>query len=145
MEPRKAFLHTHDLFTGLASRGEWHLLNEQAERHLDSEDLSLALQAKRMCALALANEGGIENQRKSIEYYHSLAESASVEVYDLFNLASLLTDVGEMEEAVSAIFIGIDLFPAHKRAFLDIGQTVVGITGDRQLRKRLEEFNRGQA
>ena len=145
MDPRKAFLHTNDLFADLTSRGEWHLLNEQAERHLDSEDLPLALQAKRMCALALANEGGIENHRKAIEYYRSLAESVSVEFNDLFNLATLLTDVGEMEEAVSVIFTGIDLFPTHERAFLDIGQTIVGITGDMQLRKRLEEFNRGQA
>lgn len=144
MEPRKAFRHTYDLFTDLASGGEWHLLEEQAERHMDSEDPTLALQAKRMCALALANQGGIGNQRKAIEHYRSLAESGSGEFNDWFNLATLLTNVEEMEEAVSALFTGIDLFPEHKRAFLDIGQFIVAITGDRELRKRLEEFGRGQ-
>ena len=145
MEQGKAFLHTYDLFTDLASRGEWYLLEEQAERHMDSGDLTLAFQAKRMYALALANQGGIRNQRKAVEHYRSLAESVSVVFNDLFNLATLLTDMEEMEEAVSALFTGIDLFPEHKGAFLDIGRAIVGITGDRQLRERLEGYNRGQA
>ena len=59
MEPRQTFLHTWDLFKELAEKGEWHLLKEQAERHLHSDDQSLATQATtNVCAVARQGRGG---------------------------------------------------------------------------------------
>ena len=144
MEPQQAFLHTRDLFAVLAEQGEWYLLKEQAERHLESEDQSLAIQATRMFALSLSKEGGSDNDSRAIEFYRTLTTSDHVEFDDVHNLAVLLTDSNRFDEAVCVVFTGIKLFPAQKSAFLEIGQIIVGLTGDRGLRARLEQANRGQ-
>ena len=129
IEPRRAFLHTHHLLEQLCEQGEWVLLSEHAERHLDARDQELVLHAKRMFALALANIGGSENQLRAIDYYRSLAASDSVAVSDITNLAILLINIESMEEAVSMLFTGIELFPENAKAFLEIGQTIVSETG----------------
>ena len=144
MKPRQTYQHTHDLFLDLAENGEWHLLNEQAERHIESDDVTVAVKAKRMCALALANIAGTANKLKALEYYRALATSGEAEFNDARNLVVLLIDVERMEEAVHALFSGMRRFPANKNALLDIGQIIVSATGDRQLRKRLEKESRRQ-
>ena len=143
MEPRRAFRHTYHLLEELGEQGEWVLLYEQAEGLLDADDQTLALQAKRMLALSLANLGGSENSFRAIDYYRSLAGSDSVAVSDITNLAILLINIGSMEEAVSTLFTGIELFPANPKAFLEVGQTIVSDTGDRDLRERLEQASKG--
>ena len=144
MEPQQTFLHTWDLFEELAESGEWHLLKEQAERHVHSDDQSLATQATRMYALSLAKEGGSGNISAAIEHYRTLATSDCVEFDDLHNFTVLLADSNRFDEAVSVVFKGIELFPDQKSAFLEIGHAIVRDTGDRQLRRRLEQINRGQ-
>ena len=139
IEPGKPFQHTHDLFKELSEQKEWYLLNEQAKSHLESDDESLALQAKRMCAIALLNLGGSENKTIAIEYYRELVTSEAVEFSDVCNFVISLSDVGRMDEAVRALFAGMRDFPANKKALHDIGQKIVAATGDRQLRKKLEQ------
>ena len=145
MEPKLTFLHTRGLFEKLAEEEQWHLLKGQAERHLHSDDHSLATQATRMYALSLAKEGGSDNDIGAIESYRTLAASDCVEFDDVYNLAVLLTDGARFDEAVSVVFTGIELFSAQKSAFLEIGQAIVRATGDRRLRRRLQQVDRGQA
>ena len=144
MVPQQTFLHTWDLFEELAREAEWPLLKEQAKRHLESDDKSLATQATRMYALSLAKEGGSENVTAAIEHYRTLANSDCVEFDDVYNLAVLLKDGNQFDEAVSVVFAGIEQFPGQKRAFLEIGHALVRETGDRELRRRLEQMNRGR-
>ena len=145
LDPLKTFKHTHDLFSELAEYGEWELLNAQAKRHVGSDDVSLARQARSMRALALANVGGSENKLKAIECYRSLSTGERAQFNDVRNLVVLLTEVERFDEALCTLFSGIELFPERRKAFLDIGQTIVGITGDKQLRVRLDCAARGGA
>ena len=143
LEPKRPFQHTYDLFNELVTKGEWDLLREQATRHIDAEDQSLALQAKRMCALALGNLGGSTDKLGAIKFYRSLIDSHSVEVSDFKNLAVLLIEIEKTEEAVCVLFSGMALFPANSMMFMELGQTIVSATGNRDLRIRLEQASRG--
>ena len=117
-EPKKAFLHTRHLLEELAEKREWNLLMEQAERHLDSDDLSLATQSTKMYALSLAQIGGSANCARAIGYYRQLVTSNRGDFDDLHTLAVLLTNVDQFEEAVRIIFSGIESFPSQMSAFL---------------------------
>ena len=97
-----------------------------------------------MFALSLSKEGGSDNNSRAIEVYLTLTTSDCVEFDDVHTLAVLLTDSNRFDEAVCVVFTGIKLFPAQKSAFLEIGQIIVGVTGDRRLRGRLEQANGDQ-
>ncbi|MXZ01839.1 hypothetical protein F4Y93_14795 [Candidatus Poribacteria bacterium] len=139
LEPKKPFQHTYDLFDELVAQGEWDLLKEQATRHINADDQSLAVQAKRMCALALASIGGSNNKLAAIGLYRELTNASSTELRDYRNLAVLLTETDNTDEAVCVLFNGIELFPHSHMVFIEIGQTIVTTTGDRGLRTRLEQ------
>ena len=144
IDPQGTFIHTRQLFEELAQMGEWELLRQQAERHLQSPDLPLAAQATRMYALSLAKEGGSGHPSRAIEYYQSLVTSSYVEATDFRNLAVLLADDRRFDEATCVVFSGIEMFPSQSSAFLEIGHTIVAATGDRRLRRRLGDLNRGE-
>lgn len=142
--PQEAFSHTLNRLSELADAAEWDNLRVQAERLLDVGDLTVATQAERMLALALANSGELADREKAIKHYRSLAKSEMVDFTDFGSLAELLLDSGCVTEAGEAILEGIKLFPEKNTYFLDIGNSIVGTTGNKELRLRIEAAIRGQ-
>ena len=97
-----------------------------------------------MLALALANSENAEDKRMAIKHYRSLLELGVAVFTDFGNLAIILRDGGETKEAGSIVLQGMDLFPQKAPYFFDIGQQIVAVAGDRDLRIRIEEAMRGQ-
>ena len=143
-KPQIAFSHTLDLLNELANAGEWVSLREQAERLLSFGDVMVVNQAKRMLALALANSYELQDKEKAIKYYKSLVESDALNFTDIKNLAILHMDVGRMDDARSTILEGIKSFPEKTNYFSEIGQQIVEMTGNRELRLQIEEAIRKQ-
>lgn len=138
-EPQEIFSHTLDLFSELARAKEWSELREQAERRLDSADPAVAVQAKRMLALALANSNETTDQKKAIKHYQLLTESEAVVSTDVGNLAILLADTGCTDNAKGAVLNGIRKFPTKTAYFSEIGQKIVEATGDRSFREQIND------
>ncbi|MDE0183901.1 MAG: metallophosphoesterase [Candidatus Poribacteria bacterium] len=141
--PQMAFSHTLDLLNELANAGEWVSLREKAERLLSFGDVMVVNEAKRMLALALGNLDTPQDKVSAIEHYQSLIESDSVIFTDIGNLATLLMDVGRMDDASSTILEGIKTFPEKSNYFGAIGQRIVEATGNRDLRLQIENAMRG--
>ena len=142
-KPQIAFSHTLDLLSELANAGEWVSLREKAERLLSFGDAMVVNRAKRLLALALANLDEPQDKEKAIKYYRSLVESETVNFNDIGNLAILLMEVGRMDDASSTILEGIKTFPEKSNYFSEIGQQIVEATGNRDLRRQIENAMRG--
>ena len=138
-EPQEKISHTHSLFDELVNDQDWTLLRNQAERHLDSADPSVAIQSKRMLAFALANSDETTDKREAIKHYQSLTGSESIEFSDFGNLATLLADEGRMDDAHDIVINGFKTFPEKNNYFSEIGQKIVIKTGNRHFRKRIEK------
>ena len=143
-EPQVAFAHIISLLTELAEAQDWSRLREQAQRLLNFRDSRVATQAKRMMALALANSEHADDKRMAIEHYRSLIELDVAVFSDLGNLAILLGDTGETNQAGIIVLEGMGLFPQRARHFYEIGQQIVAASGDRDLRIRLDAAMRVQ-
>ncbi|MDE0301135.1 MAG: metallophosphoesterase [Candidatus Poribacteria bacterium] len=141
--PQIAFSHTLDLLNELANAGEWVSLREKAERLLSFGDVMVVNEAKRMLALALANSDELQGKERAIEHYQSLVESDAVIFTDIGNLATLLMDVGRTADASSTILEGIKTLPEKSNYFSVIGQQIVEATGNRDLRRQIENAIRG--
>ena len=89
-------------------------------------------------ALALANSPDQSDKAEAIGLYRLLCVSDYVEITDIGNLASLLFETGDMDEAGDAVVDGIRRFPDKRTYFAGIGHKIVEATGDRDLRLRLE-------
>jgi hypothetical protein len=145
-EPLTSFSHTGALLAELATAHEWGLLRAQAERHVDSPDLAVAIHAKRMLALSLAHSEETADKAAAAVLYRSLAQNLS-EVTDVGNLVTLLIEVGSFAEAKAVLIDGIKKFPSKSTAyFFEIGLKIVEAMGDRTFRKTMEEaiVERGQ-
>ena len=142
-QPSLRSSYTLSLLEDLKESRNWNELLGQSSRHMYSPNPSVAIPAKRMFALALASIGDLESKKQAIEVYYSLITSETREVLDFANLALVLKDVGAIDEAVSVIFEGFNVFPERGRMFYGIGNQIVAATGDRELRARLEEMIRG--
>lgn len=146
-EPLGSFTYTSDLLAELAGEQEWVLLREQAKRHVDSPDLAVATDAKRMLALSLANSHDTTDKSAAIDLYRSLAGNDSLRISDIGNLVTLLIEAGHIDEAKAVVLDDIGKFPAKQRDhLLQIGQRIVEATGDRNFRKQMEtaEGKRGK-
>jgi predicted phosphodiesterase len=132
------FSHTTALMDDLAATGDWDLLREQAERHINSSDGTISLRAKRMLALAWAHSMEEDEHLKAISLYRSLNADSSAEFTDTGNLAKLLLETGDLTEAKNAVLDGMKRFPRSAGYFLEIGQAIVEATGDRLFRKEIE-------
>lgn len=143
-KPQVAFSHTLDLLSELANAGEWDILREKAERLLSFDNVRVVNQAKRMLALALANSDEPQGKERAIEHYQSLVESDAVIFTDIGNLAILHMNVGRTDDASSIILEGIKSFPEKTNYFSEIGQKIVGATGNRKLRLQIEESMKGE-
>lgn len=138
-EPRESFSHTDALLIELASAQEWELLRAQAQRHVDSPDPTIAIQAKRMLALGLANSEETADKQAAVTLYWSLAQEASAEITDVGNLATLLIEIEDFDKAKAVVLDGIGKFPANRAGyFSQIGQQIVEATGDRNFREQMK-------
>jgi predicted phosphodiesterase len=137
-ESSGSFSHTVSLFEQLAADQAWDLLREQAERHVSSHDRSIAIPARRMLALSLAQSAEANDRAKAIEIYRSLIGDNAAEPRDVGNLVTLLLATGRFDEAKAAVLDGIERFPADAKEYLgSVGQRIVEATGDRALRETL--------
>jgi len=137
-EPQTSFSHTGALFEELAEAREWGQLRIQAERHMDSVDQTVVLQAKRMLALSLANSSEAADKAAALALYRSLSAENLSEAVDTGNLETLLTDAGAFDDAKVAVLTGIQKFAGKEEYFSQIGLRLVEVTGDREFRKRME-------
>ena len=112
------FSHTISLLTELAEAHDWSRLREQAQRRLSFRDSRVATHAKRMMALALASSEHPADKRMAIEYYRSLLELDVAVFSDLGNLATLLLDTGETNQAGDIVLEGVRLFSAESTILL---------------------------
>jgi hypothetical protein len=69
-ESQVSFSHTGALLEEIAAAGEWALLRTQAERHVDSNEPTLALQARRMLALSRAPKADTRTRRPAAPNGH---------------------------------------------------------------------------
>jgi hypothetical protein len=136
--PQTFVSHTGALFGELAEAREWGQLRAQAERHIDSTDQTVALQAKRMLALSLANSSEASDKSAALALYRSLSGEKNSEAIDTGNLATLLTEAGEFDDAKFAVLAGIEKFAGKEEYFSQIGLRLVEATGDREFRKTME-------
>ena len=74
-EPRQPSSHVLGLLNELAQDGEWDMLREQAERHLDVPDPAVAHQVTRMLAFALAQSEESGDRVKAVTYFQYLIGS----------------------------------------------------------------------
>ena len=144
-QPQEVSFHTLDLLRELEQSHAWAELMNQAARHAESPNQLVAIPAKRKLALALSSIGEPAYKRHAREIYGSLSESQWAEYTDYVNLALLLIDDGQMDHAQGVVFDGIELFPKQTSEFLRVGRMIVGKTGDRVLRLRIDRIMRGQA
>jgi hypothetical protein len=137
-EPSGSFSHTVSLLEQLAADQAWDLLREQAERHVSSSDRSVAISAKRMLALSLAQSDEADDRAKAVEIIRALIEDGVAEPRDLGSLAALLLAMRRFDEAKAAVLDGIERFPTQSNEYLvSIGQRIVEATGDRAFRETL--------
>ena len=137
IEPAKPFGHSLTLLQELAREEEWQLLREQAERHLESTDKDVALEARRMLALSLAQSANDADKQFATTIYAGLLDDETARPEDILALASLLFSLGEHSEAKSTVLTGIRRFPEFSSGFQDVGHALVESTGDRDFRDEL--------
>jgi hypothetical protein len=137
-EPHGSFSYTVSLFEQLAAEQAWDLLREQAERHVTSDDRTIAIPARRMLALSLAQSDETDDRDRAVEIYRSLIAETVAEARDMGNLATLLIAAGRFDEARATVLDGMERFPADTREyFVSIGLRIVEATGDRAFREKL--------
>jgi hypothetical protein len=147
-EPQDAFSHTAAMLADLAAAKEWVLLREQAERHIEAPNATVAILAQRMLALSLANSDEAADKVQAIKMYRAITAGDFAEAIDAGNLAILLMGDGNHDEAKAAVLAGIGRFPLDRvDYFVQVGQKIVETTGDRDFRKRMEAAieERGQS
>lgn len=133
------FSHTVALLAGLAEAREWSELRAQAERHADSPDPAVAIQAKRMLALSLANSTETVDKEAAAALYRSLLKEAHTEPSDAGNLVKLLIEARAFDEAQRVVMVGIEGNPANMAGyFRDIGLMIVEATGSREFRRQMD-------
>ena len=133
----KPFSHTLDLLKELRNSGEWDTLRRQAERHIGLEDPFAAAHVKRMLALCLARSSEHEDLNRAVGLYQELADSPQCEAADIATLATLLSNDGNYDQAMTTVLRGIKVFPCNFEGFEEIGIRIVNVTGDRDFREQL--------
>jgi predicted MPP superfamily phosphohydrolase len=136
-QPKVSF--TVDLFADLVQAQEWRILAEQARRHLENRDNATQVQARRMLAFALAHGTDVSDRNEAVLAYRSLIGDGLAEAQDCGNLATLLLDMDRPDEAKSVVLQSIAVSSGRDLERLtEIGQRIIGVTGDRAFRKQIE-------
>lgn len=141
-EVQLPFSHTQTLLCDLANEGEWTLLRETAQKHLNSSFLPLAVSAKRMLAFALAQSDVEADKRQATEHYKSLVASDSADASDIGALAALLYDAGHADEAIAHLVAGIKKSPEKATHYAEFGHRIVEGTGNLDFRNQIENAMR---
>lgn len=131
------FGHTLSLLRELAQEKEWDALRQQAERHLDSAEKPIAIEAMRMLALCLAHAEIGADKHRAAKLYGELVDQEAAQPADVAALATLLLDSGDHTGAKKYVLIGIERFPAATDGFVAIGQSIIEASGDRAFRDEL--------
>ena len=132
------FSHSTALLTELAAEQDWVQLQNLAQRHMESHDPHMRTLATRMMARSLASSDEITDDEAAIELYRSITDTEFAEHSDAGNLSILLAKSGNYDEARKMVLKGIDQFPSRKEYFFEIGQMIVGETGDKEFRQQIE-------
>jgi len=144
VEVRQPFSHTLTLLRELATDHDWEVLRVQAERHFDSAEPAVAVEARRMLALSLGQSTVQAEKTRAVEMYNQLVADESANATDFAALVLLLIDKMDHERAKAALLNGIEKFPENASAYLEIGQTIVESTGDRSFRDELISLESGR-
>ena len=135
--------YSDSLFAELTEEGEWHALREMCERHLrQGGDLNRETVPLRYYGLALSNSLETLDKSEATEVYRELSNRHDPDHTDFGNLALLLLESGDYEDAKRAVVSGIQEFPHETAYFGNIGQKIVEESGDRKFRARLNEVLR---
>lgn len=133
------FSHTRDLWQDLADAHEWDMLREKVEQYISSSDESLALQARRMLALALVSSGEHKDRRRAVEIYRELVEADPLEPTDAINLAWTLVDLDQADDAKAVVLNAVRQCSVSALDRLGgVGHAIVEATGDRKFRDQLQ-------
>ncbi|GFH63351.1 MAG: hypothetical protein ZNDK_1122 [Candidatus Desulfovibrio kirbyi] len=136
---RPTISFTADLLFDLVQSQEWDILAAQARRHLESQDTATQIYARRMLAFALAHSTEERDRDKAIREYETLIHDGQAAPEDHSSLATLLLGLGRYNEAQTVVLDAIATIPLDSlKNLYDIGQVIVGQTGDRGFRKNLE-------
>lgn len=144
VEPLRPFAHTLILLRELADEQDWDSLREQAERHVDSSERTIAIEARRMLALCLSQSTQAAERAWAVELYNEISADELAVASDLGVLASLLADTNEYEAAKEVVLVGMKRFPDAAEGFVTIGQKIVEATGDRAFRDELSAQQAGR-
>jgi predicted phosphodiesterase len=136
-EPLRPFAHTMALLDKLLVEEDWEALREQARRHAGSTDAATAAKARRMLAFSLGRSTERLDREQAVSIYRELTLSTEAKADDIAALATLLSELGDHNGAKAEILGGIERFPDSADGFAAIGQTIVGATGDRDFREKL--------
>jgi hypothetical protein len=145
-EPPETYSYAVVAMEELAAGHEWTLLREQAQRHANSSNPTVAIQARRLFALALAHSDEPKDKADAVELYRALADGPSPEITDFGSAAVLLNESGKTAEAKAAVMAGMEKFAANNGVdhLREIGQRIVEATGDREFRKQMDAVMRGR-
>ena len=92
-----------------------------------------------MLALALAHSTEVSDRNEAANAYEGLVRDGLAEAQDCGNLASLLLDMGRVDEAKDVVLQSIATTDRDALEPLrEIGQRIVGRLGDREFRTQLE-------
>lgn len=144
IEPLQPFAHTLALLRDLATEQDWQSLRAQAERHLDSLETAVAIEARRMLALCLSQSTEAADKVRAIDLYNEISADGLAVAADFAVLASLQADLDDHEAAKKAVLAGMKRFPDATQRFAAIGQRIVEATGDRVFRDELSAQRAGR-
>lgn len=144
VEPLQPFTHTLALLRDLAADQDWESLCAQAERHLDSPEKAVAVEARRMLAMSLGQSTETAEKGRAVKLYNEISADESAVAADFAALASLLADTDDYEAAKKAILAGMKRFPDLAEGFMAIGQRIVEATGDRAFRDEINGQRSGR-
>lgn len=144
VEPLQPFAHTLALLRDLATDRDWDSLRAQAERHLDSSERTVAIEARRMLAMCLSQSTEESDIQRAAALYMEVCADVLAIAADLAALATLLTDMDNHGAAKEAVLAGMRRFPDAADRFVAIGQRIVGATGDRAFRDELSAQRAGR-
>lgn len=128
-----------EVLSDLALSQEWALLVTQARRHLENQNPTTQVIARRMLAFGLANSTEEKDRDNASREYETLIHDGHADPSDYRNFATLLLNLNRTTEAQAVILSAVATIPLDGlRLLCDIGKIIVEQTGDRGFREKLE-------
>lgn len=141
-QPASSF--TIDLLNEMAASKDWQLLLGHAQRHVTSPDKIVSKRARRMVALALAQNTSIADKKHAIAAYRKLIDEGFAEPEDRMTLVVVLYELGEAERAKAELLAAVKASARNVHAsLLELGNRIAMETGDRHFRQALNAATEG--